>query len=96
MSQPETNLSRERRIDWARILTNLRTAGMSLQQIADQVDCGRQTLDGYANEDCPSEPAYWVGHSLLALWCQRCGTALADVPLRTVSPSVSAMLKAMR
>lgn len=94
-NQPSAPLNRERRIDWARILVNLQATGLSLQQIADDIDCGRTTLLGYMNEDAPSEPQYWVGHSLLALWCVKCGTNLADVPIKRVQLSVSAMLKAM-
>ena len=88
-------LTRTRRIDWARIVQNLQRSGMSLQEIADQVDAGKTTIIGYLNEDCPSEPAYWVGHSLLALWCNRCGTLLSDAPIKAVPLSVSAMLKSM-
>lgn len=93
MTQPDLTLTRTRRIDWSRILENLETAGLSMQQIADQVDAGKSTLVGYKNPDCPSEPAYWVGHSLVALWATRCGCQLADVPIRTVQLSVAAMMK---
>lgn len=92
MTQP---LSRERRIDWARILANLQTAGMSMQQIANEIGVGKMTVYGYKNEDCPSEPAYWVGHCLVLLWCERCGCRIEDVPTKRVQLSVSAMLKTM-
>lgn len=90
-------LNRQRRIDWPRIIANLRTAGMSLQEIADVIDVDESTIRrGYLNEDAPSEPAYYVGHSLVALWCMRCGCKLADVPIKTVPLSVAAALRAMR
>lgn len=91
MNPPTVN--RARRIDWARILANLQAAGMSLQQIADQVQVSKSTLYGYLNPDAPSEPAYWVGHSLLALWCSKCGAKLADAPMTRVQPSVSQMMR---
>lgn len=92
MTQP---LSRERRIDWARILANLQTAGMSLQEVADWLEVGKSTLRGYTDPDIPSEPAYWVGQRLLALWADKCGCRLDDVPTKRVQLSVSAMLKTM-
>lgn len=88
-------LNRERRIDWARILANLNTAGMTLQDIADWLEVGKSTLRGYANEDAPSEPAYWIGHCLVLLWAERCKCRVEDVPTKRVQLSVSAMLKAM-
>lgn len=96
MNLADIRLSKERRPDWARMIANLQKAGMSLQEIADTIEVGKSTLYGYLSEDCPSEPAYYAGHSLLALWCTRCGCALADMPIREVPMSVSAMLKAMR
>lgn len=77
MTQP---LSRERRIDWARILANLQTAGMSLQEVADWLEVGKSTLRGYTDPDIPSEPAYWVGHCLVLLWCERCERKLEELP----------------
>ena len=73
-------LSRERRIDWARIIANLRTAGMDMRDIAEKLDVGISTLKGYMNEDAPSEPAYWVGHGLIELWALRCSCPADDVP----------------
>lgn len=93
MSIPD--LSRERRIDWARMVANLQKVGLSFQDIADELDIGKRTVMDYAKEDIPAEPAYWTGHCLIALWCNRCELQLKDVPIRMVQPSVSQMLKAM-
>lgn len=90
MKQP---LSRERRIDWARILASLQTAGMSLQEVADWLEVGKSTLRGYTDPDIPSEPAYWVGHCLVLLWAERCGCRPEEVPTKRVPLSVSAMLR---
>jgi hypothetical protein len=95
MIQPPTILSRQRRIDWPRIVSNLQSVGLSLQQIADELGVGKRTVGGYSSEDLPAEPAYWTGHCLLALWCSRCGTQLADVPIKVVQTSVSEMLRDM-
>jgi hypothetical protein len=89
-------LSRERRIDWARIISNLQTVGLSLRVIAETMGMSKTQLFAYMDEDCPSEPSYWSGNALLNLWCDRCGCTLLDVPIRHVQLSVSAMLKAMR
>lgn len=88
-------INRVRRIDWARIIANLQTAGMSLREVADAIDASKSSLFQYTNEDCPSEPAYYVGHSLVALWCTRCGTRLEDVPIKHVPESVSRMMRSM-
>lgn len=88
-------LSRDRRIDWPRIIANLQKTGMSLQQIADAVEVGKRTIMDYAREDLPAEPAHWTGHCLVILWCDQCGTSMQDVPTRAVPPTVSQMLKDM-
>lgn len=88
-------LARERRVDWRKLLIDLRASGMSLQDVADWLDIGKSTLQGYINEDIPSEPAYWTGHCLIVLWRFRCGGQLDAVPLCDVSPSVSRMLRQM-
>ncbi len=43
--------------------------------------------------DATSEPAYWVGHCLVVLWCARCGCQLEDVPIKHVPLSISAIMK---
>lgn len=89
-------LSRERRVDWARLLADLRGTGMSLPEVAGWLGVGKSTLQGYMNEDLASEPAYWTGHCLVLLWRARCGGQLDGVPLRDAPLSVSRMLRAMR
>ncbi|OWQ92021.1 hypothetical protein CDN99_06595 [Roseateles aquatilis] len=87
------DLSRERRVDWPRVIANLQRTGMSPSTIADWVGVGRKTITDYARDDLPAEPAHWVGHCLIVLWCERCGTTLADLPTRLVQPSVSQVLR---
>lgn len=86
-------LTRDIRIDWARIVSNLRSKGMTVQQIADDVRVGYSTLYNYTSEDLPSEPPFWVGSALLVLWADRCGCSYTDAPTRRVLPSVSQVLR---
>jgi len=86
-------LTRERRIDWGRIVVNLKTTGMSTQQIADEVGVGRSSVQGYCDEAMCSEPAFWVGSALLVLWSERTGLSYTDAPTRKVQASVSAVLR---
>lgn len=89
-------LERRRRIDWPRVLLNLQACGMTMDQIAAEVDVGKATLYGYASRDTPSEPAFWVGVRLCALWGERTRYAMGALPVRKVDPSVSEMLRGMR
>lgn len=86
-------LSRDIRIDWARIVANLRTRGMTVQQIADALRVGYSTVYGYTSEDLPSEPPFWVGSALLVLWAAKCDCSYTDAPTKRVQPSVSAVLR---
>lgn len=88
-------VSRSRRIDWARVIDNLQRQGMTIRQIAAAVDVGCSTVKDYCDDRC-IEPAFWTGSTLLQLWSERTGAHWMDAPIRTVQPSVSAMLKAMR
>ena len=87
-------LSRTRRIDWARVVLNLQSQGMSLQQIADSIDAGKATVRGWTDEDLGAEPAFWVGSALILLWCEKTGLKWPDLPVRVVTPSVSQVLRA--
>lgn len=95
IAQPGVALHKERRIDWPRMIRELQRDGMSLQEIADAIQMSRSALYGYLSDDCPSEPAYYVGHCIVGLWSGRLGRLLSDVPIREVQLSISAMLKAL-
>lgn len=86
-------LSRERRIDWPRIIDNLRRLGMSHADIAEVIEVGSTTVSAYSDDRC-IEPAFWTGSALLVLWSQRTGLSYTDAPTRKVLPSVSRVLKA--
>jgi hypothetical protein len=91
--QPTIVLSRTRRIDWSRVIANLQTQGMSLQQIADAVEVSKTLASGLADEDDIREPAFWTGSALIELWCRRTGLRWPDLPVRVVTPSVSQVLR---
>jgi hypothetical protein len=89
-------LERKRRVDWPRVLANLQACGMTMEQIAGEVDVGKATLYGYASHDAPSEPAFWVGIRICDLWGRKTGYTMGALPVRKVDPTVSEMLRAMR
>jgi hypothetical protein len=89
-------LSRTRRIDWPRLVENLRRGGLSTQEIADRLDITRNALHNWAMPDACGEPAFWTGSALIVLWCERTGLKWTDVPTRTVAPSVSTVLRDSR
>lgn len=85
-------LSRTRRIDWSRVVVNLRASGLSVQDIADEVGIGRSSLQDYC-DDRNIEPAYWTGAVLIEVWCRHTGLRWPDLPVREVPLSVSAVLR---
>lgn len=85
-------LTRERRIDWPRIIDNLRKLDMSLQEIADELDVSRGSVQSWCDDRC-IDPTFWVGSSLLVLWSERTGLPYTDAPTRRVQASVSQVLK---
>lgn len=88
-------VTRTRRVDWARVIANLRSLGMSWADIASGVGVSRSVLQDYADDRC-IEPAFWTGSALLVLWSKKTGLSWTDAPTREVMPSVSAVLKAHR
>jgi hypothetical protein len=87
-------LTRTRRIDWPRVVNNLQRAGMSLQQIADEIEVSKSLVAGWVDEDSTGEPAFWTGAVLIEVWCKRTGLKWPDLPTRHVAPSVSQVLRA--
>jgi hypothetical protein len=53
-------LSRTIRIDWSRVIANLQRSGMSVRQIADEVDASKSQIDLYGDEHGTTEPAHCV------------------------------------
>ena len=86
-------ITREIRIDWPRVIANLQRCGMSVRQIADEIDVSKAQVSVYADENGTTEPAFWVGSALLVLWMAKTGLTHTDAPTRTVAPSVSQVLR---
>lgn len=86
-------LTRHHRIDWPRMVENLRRCGMSLQEIADRCDVHRRSLDNWAQAEASGEPAFWTGAKLIEVWCERTNMVWTDIPVRKVAPSVSEVLR---
>ncbi len=86
-------LSRTKRLDWPRMLANIRKQGMSLQQVADHIGVTREGLGNWTAEEAIGEPAFWTGAAMIELWCASTGLGWNDLPTRTVTLSVSAVLR---
>lgn len=59
-------MTKPQRIDWFRVLTDLRVQGYSLYAVADETGIPRKTLDGYRSQG--AEPRHSDGELLIALW----------------------------
>lgn len=57
---------RAQRVDWFRVLTDLKAQGYSIYQVAEVTGIPRTTLLGY--KDLGAEPKHSDGESLLAMW----------------------------
>lgn len=84
-------LSVDRRLDWARMIDNLRKLGMSQQDIADSLQVGRSSVQDYS--DRQMEPKFWIGSRLIVLWAERTGLPWTDAPTHVITPSVSRVLR---
>lgn len=69
------------RVDWFRVLVQLKGEGYSLHMVSHFTEIPKSTLIGYKQG---SEPRYSDGKRLLSFWAQAAGKAEGDVP--TVSP----------
>lgn len=69
------------RVDWFRVLADLRRLGWSSARVASQIDMPRSTIDGWK---AGAVPRYSPGERLVALWVEVTGNARDDVP--RVSP----------
>lgn len=76
------------RIDWFRVLMDLKSAGLSLNTIASFVQVSKTSVIGWKNHD--AEPGHMHGERLLLLWCRSTGNVRENIPraidLTTVKP----------
>ena len=60
------------RVDWNRVLLDLRCAGFSDAALAERLDIPKSTLAGYRILD--AEPSWSNGQRIIALWCECTGS----------------------
>jgi hypothetical protein len=89
------SVSRNKRVDWPRVIANLNRLGMNNVQIAAAIDCSHGAVREYGGSrgDLVPEPQHWVGMRLVLLWSEKTGLPWTDVPTRAVTPSVSRVLR---
>ncbi|RZI78780.1 MAG: hypothetical protein EOP38_27075, partial [Rubrivivax sp.] len=61
-----TSIRPNARIDWFRVLVDLKQAGLSSAAVAAAVNVAKSTVIGWKNLD--AEPRYQDGEALLLLW----------------------------
>ncbi len=66
------------RVDWFRVLVDLKAADLSLRQVEDLTGISRSALDRYKGG---VEPAHADGERLIALWCEATGSWRDALPL---------------
>lgn len=78
------------RIDWFKVLMDLKRAGLSLETTAFFVEMSKSAVISWKNLDC--EPSYQAGERLLALWARSTGLTSDQAPraedLTCVMPGV--------
>lgn len=74
------------RIDWFRILDDLKRHGFSLYALEDLVAIPKSTLQGYR---LGSRPRYEDGERLILFWCQVTTKSPEEVPREAVVLSVA-------
>jgi hypothetical protein len=65
------------RVDWFRLLEQLRAEGYSLYAVAHFTSIPRSTLIGYKDG---SQPPYHLGVCLLQFWSEATGRATSEAP----------------
>lgn len=65
------------RVNWFRILVQLKDEGYSLYSVSHFTEIPKSTLIGYKQG---AEPRYYDGTRLLNFWAQATSKALADAP----------------
>lgn len=68
------------RVDWFRLLMDLKRAGLGLEGIALRVEVSKSAVIGWKNLD--AEPRHTDGERLIALWAEMTGHATDRLPLQ--------------
>lgn len=77
------------RVDWFRVLTELKRHGIAHSGIRGAIGIPESTLQGYKTG---SEPKHVDGERLIEFWCQVTGRTRAELPMEKITLSV-AMVK---
>lgn len=67
-----------KRVDWFRVLADIRSAGLTLRVVTAMTDISKSTLLDLRNQD--ADPKMHQGELLLTLWQQVTGLTMAEVP----------------
>lgn len=67
-----------KRVDWFRVLADIRAAGLTLRVVTALTDISKSTLLDLRNQD--ADPKTHQGELLLTLWVKVTGLAMDDVP----------------
>lgn len=67
------------RIDWFKVLMDLKRAGLSLKTTAMFVETSKGAVIGWKDQGC--EPSYHHGERLLMLWMRATGLNKSDAPV---------------
>lgn len=70
---------RVKRIDWFRVLADLKRAGLSLRNIAALTGLSKTQLIGLRNED--TEPKHLAGEALVVLWGKATNLGRESLPM---------------
>lgn len=74
------------RVDWFRLLDDLKRAGKSLYDIEAGVSIPKSTLVGYKNG---SEPKHCDGEKLITFWCKSTSRHRTEIPLVRITLSAA-------
>lgn len=73
------------RVDWFRVLSDLRRAGMALTLIATVTHSSKTRLLGLRNAD--AEPKHATGERIIRLWIQQTGLPREKLPMQSATYS---------
>lgn len=82
-------MSQRLTIDWFRILSDLKAAGLGVYVISDLIDVPKATIMGWKNSG--AEPRYSAGERLVELWCATLKRHRGDLP-KEIAPISAAKI----
>ncbi|MAR93329.1 MAG: hypothetical protein CML06_21005 [Pseudomonadales bacterium] len=71
-------LKENERIDWFRIVADLRGAGVTVKDMSQTLDIPRSTIHGWCNEI--SNPRVETGLRVIQFWADTCERPVDEVP----------------